>query len=138
MDKKIAGLLGAVAALSSLPSAQAAAPAIAPTHTADAMQVSSYADLLTPVPNAVAVLKADDAARAQMPADEAQATDGVQVAQYYYHHHHHHHQIFIRRYHHHHHHWRRWHHHHHHHRYYRHHHHHHHSHYMMLQRDEDA
>ncbi|AXK80542.1 hypothetical protein DW352_08450 [Pseudolabrys taiwanensis] len=138
MDKKIAGLLGAVAALSSLPSAQAAAPAIEPTHTADAMQVSSYADLLTPVPNAVAVLKADDAARAQMSADEAQAPDGVQVAQYYYHHHHHHHQIFIRRYHHHHHHWRRWHHHHHHHRYYRHHHHHHHSHYMMLQRDEDA
>lgn len=126
MDKKIAGLLGAVAALTSLPAAQAATN----VDTAQAMRASSYADLLTPVSNAMEVLKADDAARAARPATEAQALDGVQVAQYHHHHHHHHRRvIIIRRHRHHHHNWRPM-------RRYHHHHHHHHSHYMALPRDD--
>lgn len=117
MDKKIVGLLGAVAGLATVGAAQAATePGPAPT---DALRASSYADLLAPVPNAVEAMKADDAARAQAPK--------IEQAQYYYynpypyyyppyygypyryyHHHHHHH-----------HHWRR---------FFRHHHHHHHHH----------
>jgi hypothetical protein len=87
MDKKIAGLLGAVAGLATVSSAQAAiSPAPNPS---EALQASSYADLLAPIPNAVTLLKADDAARAQQPA--AKAVDDIQLAQGYYHHHHHHH-----------------------------------------------
>ncbi len=118
MDKKIAGLLGAVAALGTMGGAQAA-----PMPT-DTMQANSYADLLAPVPNAMAALQADNAARSRPSADER--ADGVQVAEYYHHHHHHHRRvIIIRRHHHHHHHYRRY-----------HHHHHHHSHYMAIPRDD--
>src|ERR1700752_458972 len=97
MDKKIAGLLGAVAGLATISSAQAAPePGPAPS---EALQASSYADLLAPIPNPVAALEADNAARAQ----------NLELAQYYnypysnysypyysypppyYHHHHHHH-----------------------------------------------
>jgi hypothetical protein len=113
MDKKIAGLLGAVTALTSVNAAPAATPA-APNPT-ETMRAASYADLLTPIPNAVALLDADDAARSQRPSTEG--AGGVQVAQYHHHHHHHHHRrvIIIRRHHHHHHHHYRRHHHHHHH-----------------------
>jgi hypothetical protein len=90
MEKKIAGLLGAVAALSTLNAAQAA-PTPAPT---DVLQASSFADLLEPIPNAAALLKAVDE---QGPAPKA--NENVQLAQYYYHHHHHHHHHgFYRRY----------------------------------------
>ncbi|HJU18515.1 MAG TPA: hypothetical protein VJ770_18850 [Stellaceae bacterium] len=106
MDKKIAGLLGAVAGLAMAGSAQAAlSPAANPSET---LQASSYADLLAPIPNAVALMKADDAARAQQP--NAAPSEDVQVAQrypFYHHHHHHHHHSYYgyyRRYHHHHHH----------------------------------
>jgi len=80
MDKKIAGLLGAAAALTTVSGAHAStAQTVAPAPT------TTYRDLLEPVPNAVAMLKADDAARAlQQPAR-------VQLAQYHHHHHHHHH-----------------------------------------------
>ncbi len=105
MDKKIAGLLGAVAGLASLGSAQAAVPATPPS--AAASDVQSYADLLTPVPNAVEQLKADNAARLQAPT--------VQLAQYYHHHDHHHHYRRTERHHHHYRQPRRHHHHHHHH-----------------------
>lgn len=119
MDKKIAGLLGAVAAVGTLNAAHAA-----PTpDPSDVLKVNSYADLLEPIPNAARVLQALDE---QAPAKPPEAN--VQVAQYYYHHHHHHH-----------HHGYWWHHHHHHgyygprvyvvpRRYYYHHHHHHHHH----------
>src|SRR5579872_4419086 len=55
MDKKIAGLLGAAAALTTFNGAQAtpAQPPLAPA--------AAYRDLLEPVPNAVEALKADDA-----------------------------------------------------------------------------
>jgi hypothetical protein len=87
MDKKIAGLLGAVAALGTFGSAEAA-PAPAP---ADVLQANSYAELLEPIPNAGALLQAIDE---QAP---AKASQNVQLAQYYYHHHHHHHHSFYRR-----------------------------------------
>jgi hypothetical protein len=56
MDKKIAGLLGAVSAMASLSSAQAAQPA----DPVGVLKVQSYADVLNPIPNAVVVLKAVD------------------------------------------------------------------------------
>lgn len=90
MDNRIAGLLGAAAALTTVTAAQAAAPI--QSELAPAM---SYQELLAPVPKALAALQADDARLAQMHAT------GSQLAQYYRHHHHHH---FRRRHHHHHHH----------------------------------
>ena len=81
MEKKIAGLLGAVASLGALGAVQAA-PAPAPT---DVLQVNSYAELLEPISNASAKLQ---------PLDEsapATAGNNVQLAQFYHHHHHHHH-----------------------------------------------
>jgi hypothetical protein len=79
MDKKIAGLLGAAAALTTISGVQAAAP-----QQTEAAAPSSYRELLEPVPNALASLKADDARLA------AGANDApVQLAQYHHHHHHH-------------------------------------------------
>lgn len=106
--KKIAGVLGAAVAATAMTGA-------APTTS---LAANSFADLLEPVPNAVAALKADDA-RAMAERSEGR----VQLAQYW-HHHHHHHRYWRRWYHHHHHHhhhlfWRRWHHHHHHHHHWR-------------------
>ena len=87
MEKNLAGLIGAVSALG----------AVLPSHSASAMPahnplaVSSYADLLKPIPDALALLRASDAAeaaRVRQPADE------VLTVQYYHHHHHHHHHNF--------------------------------------------
>jgi hypothetical protein len=116
MDKKIVGLVGAMSALASLSPAQAATQA-APDPS-EVLRAGSYGELLAPIPNALALLQAIDAA-------QTEAADGkVELAQYYHHHHHHHHHRFYRprvyiappriyrRYHHHH-------HHHHHHGYYR-------------------
>src|SRR6516162_5786353 len=55
MDKKLAGLLGAAAALTTMTAAKAA-PAVGPEFP----QVSSHRDLLDPIPNALPLLKADD------------------------------------------------------------------------------
>jgi hypothetical protein len=107
MEKMTAGLLGAVAALATMGTAQAATSAAAnPLHAA------SYADLLEPVQNAVAQVQADDAARAQR--SPSPASGDVELAQGYYygpppayyhhHHHHHHHHAYYRHHHHHHHH----------------------------------
>lgn len=118
MDKKIAGLLGAVAALSTVGAVQASAP------NANPMQANSYADLLKPVPNATAALAADDASRAKGRVKTAQLS--VEIGHHHHHHHHHHRRIIIRH-----------HHHHHHHRIIiRHHHHHHHSQYMAVPRKD--
>jgi hypothetical protein len=89
MDKKIAGLLGAVASLGTFGAAEAA-PAPAPT---DVLRANSYADLLEPIPDAAARLQAIDES-APVPS----AQDNVQVAQFYHHHHHHHHHSQYRRY----------------------------------------
>jgi hypothetical protein len=84
MEKKIAGLLGAVATLGAFGGAQAApTPGPAPT---DVLRANSFADLLEPIPNAAALLQAVDESTPVPSAD-----DNVQLAQFYHHHHHHHH-----------------------------------------------
>lgn len=97
MDKKIAGLLGAVAALASLDAAQAATSAV--PNPAATMRAGSYAELLAPIPNAVALLSADDAARTGQ-----SSAKGTQLAQHHHHHryhrrhrrhHHHHHSNYM-------------------------------------------
>jgi hypothetical protein len=89
MEKKIAGLLGAMATLGAFNAAQAA-PAPAPT---DVLRANSFADLLEPIPNAAALLQAVDESAPAQSADE-----NVQLAQLYYPHHHHHHHHAWRRY----------------------------------------
>jgi hypothetical protein len=95
MQKTIAGLLGTVAALGALGVAEAA-PTPDPN---EALKANSFAELLEPISNATALLKAMD----QAPSKPA-AESNVQLAQYYHHHHHHHHHRYWRRYYHHHHH----------------------------------
>jgi hypothetical protein len=91
MEKKIAGLLGAMATLGAFNAAQAApSPSPAPT---DVLRANSFADLLEPIPNAAALLQAVDESAPTPSADE-----NVQLAQFYHHHHHHHHHSAYRRY----------------------------------------
>ena len=111
MDKRIAGLLGAVAAVGTLNTAQAA-PNPSPAET---LRANSFAELLEPIPDAAALLQAVDE---QHPAPSADAN--VQLAQYHHHHHHHHAYrryvpriVVVPRRHHHHHHHHHYHHHHH-------------------------
>jgi hypothetical protein len=89
MDRKIAGLLGAAAALTTATAAYAAT-----ATPAELPLAANYQDLLTPVPNPVVALRADDARLAKAPAGE------MKIAQA----HHHHHRPPPRRHHHHHHH----------------------------------
>jgi hypothetical protein len=84
MDKRVAGLLGAAAAVTVVTGAQAA-----PAQPAQLTAASNYRDLLEPIPNAVALLKADEASRGQ--AAPAAKLERVQ----YHHHHHHHHNGFF-------------------------------------------
>jgi hypothetical protein len=114
MDKKIAGLAGAVSGLAMMTAAEAAQP----REVTEVLNARSYAELLQPIPNAVALLMAADAVNAARAKAETEQDPNVKLAQYYWDHHHHHH--------HHHHRWYYHHHHHHHYRWYRHHHHHHH------------
>jgi hypothetical protein len=91
MGKKIAGLVGALATLGAFNGAEAApTPSPAPT---DILRANSFADLLQPIPNAAALLRAVDESRPAQSADE-----NVQLAQFYHHHHHHHHHHGWRRY----------------------------------------
>jgi hypothetical protein len=92
MEKKIAGLLGAMATLGAFNAAEAAPiPSPAPT---DVLRANSFADLLEPIPNAAALLQAVDESNPAPTANE-----NVQLAQFYHHHHHHHHHhSFYRRY----------------------------------------
>jgi len=94
MDKKIAGLLGAVATLGALGAAQAA-PVPVP---ADVVRANSFAGLLEPIPNAASLLQVVDKTA---PAPEANVELAQLVVVRHHHHHHHHH---MRRHHHHHHH----------------------------------
>jgi hypothetical protein len=112
MDKKIAGLAGALAIA-------AVTPGEAATPEQPLSRANAYAELLKPIPNAAAELKAAEAAELEKAAAE-QAAPRTQLAQYwgydgyyYHHHHHHHHDGYWRR--------RRY-------YYYYHHHHHHHHH----------
>src|SRR5579859_1596326 len=81
MDKRTATLFGAAAAL-------AAVPALASPPQAPAVpQASSYADLLTPIPNAVERLQAADAQDAKL--IPAQYDDYGRYNRHHHHHHHH-------------------------------------------------
>lgn len=87
MDKKIAGLLGAAAALTTMSAAQATS--VQPTLSGPA---PSYRSLLDPIPNALPLFKADDALRTGAGRTQlAQVSVGVGVAHHHHHHHHHHH-----------------------------------------------
>jgi len=88
MDKKLAGLLGA-AALSTVASAQAA-----PVQSTQPAPAMSYRDLLAPIPDALPMLKADDARLAQQPAAERLAQIHVELG-HHHHHHHHHHRVIV-------------------------------------------
>ncbi len=108
MDKKIAGLLGAAAALTTMTAAAQAAPAQS-TELAPAM---SYRDLLDPIPNAAPLLKADNERLARQSSQATRlAQISVQVGHHHHHHfrvehhhHHHHHRTVVIKHHHHHHH----------------------------------
>jgi hypothetical protein len=102
MEKTVAGVIGAVGALVA---AQPHAASALPASFDAAMQASSYADLLKPIPNAQALLKAGAAERLPT-ANDADDDPAIQQVQYYHHHHyyyHHHHRYY---HHHHHHHYR--------------------------------
>jgi hypothetical protein len=120
MNKRISALLGAVSGLA-LTAGQASA---APTPDISTIEnPRSYSELLDPIPNALTILKASDAATesgAKAPSSPS-SDPNVKLAYDHHHHHYHHH--------HHHHHY----HHHHHHHHYHHHHHHHHHHYPHYQ-----
>jgi hypothetical protein len=99
MDKTVIGLAAAIGAMTPMVAAHAE---VAPSDLSRAMEANSFAELLQPIPNAVAILKVADEQGSAKPGE------GVQLAQDHHHHHHH------RYYHHHHHHHRRWDNHHHH------------------------
>ncbi len=95
MKRRKAGLVGALAGLAAMGGASAQAASHTGAMPPEPMQITSYSDLLRPVPNAVELLRAHDALlRAR--AGEMQAR-GMNV-QYYegddHHHHHHHHQDY--------------------------------------------
>jgi hypothetical protein len=70
--------------------------ALAPVNAVQAREVTevlnarSYAELLQPIPNAVALLMAADAVKVARAKAEAEQNPNVKLAQYGYHHHHHH------------------------------------------------
>ena len=77
MERKIAGLLGAMAALGAFNAAEAAPmPSPAPS---DVLRANSFAELLDPIPNAAALLQAVDESGSASSADE-----NVQLAQYHH------------------------------------------------------
>jgi hypothetical protein len=84
MEKKIAGVLGAVAALSTLTAVQAT-----PT---DVLRANSYAELLSPIPDAAAQLKALDEREASGAGGQEK---NLQLAYHHHHHHHHHHRAYF-------------------------------------------
>jgi hypothetical protein len=89
MERKTAGLLGALAGLATLgaTSAQAATDAAAQPEP---MAVTSYADLLRPIPNATAALRSHNAEMMDQ-AGKAPVAEQVDWPGNDHHHHHHHH-----------------------------------------------
>jgi hypothetical protein len=84
MERKIATLVGAAAALAA-GSALAAAPVSPVLAEAPAAVATSYAELLEPIPNAVERLRAANEGAAQL----AQYRDDSGAAHHHHHHHHH-------------------------------------------------
>jgi hypothetical protein len=100
MDQKIVGIVGAIAGLASLGATQSTATA---TPNPEALKgAQSFAELLDPIPNALAMLRAAD--RIAPAQNQAEPTADVKVAQNHHHHHHHRYVKPKRRHHHHHHH----------------------------------
>lgn len=102
MDIRTIGLLGAIAGAATIVSAHAA-PA-APNETAPSLAPASYTELLGPVADPVAQLKAQNAALREQDArgpasEDAWSGDVRRVDQYQRHHHHHHHRQQRRSYH---------------------------------------
>jgi hypothetical protein len=89
MDKKIAGLFGAAAALTAINTTTQATPA----QNTELAPATTYRDLLNPVPNALSALIADNARLSRDQANER--TQLAQVSVQVGHHHHHHHQVRI-------------------------------------------
>lgn len=106
MEKKTTGLVCALAGLASMGAAQAAPHPVQPAERPT--PAASYAALLTPIPNALEVLKASDEALAKAPAprqaEQVQFFPGGPPPGYHHHHHHHHHAYYPPPHHHHHHH----------------------------------
>jgi hypothetical protein len=92
MERKT-GLIAALAGVAAL--GTSAAQAASPTPPRESMAITSYADLLRPVPNAVEALKANDAVLREQarnaPAEVQQADWGND---HHHHHHHHHHDYY--------------------------------------------
>jgi hypothetical protein len=92
MDKKIVGIVGAITGLAAIDQSQAAA---ATTPAPQPASPRSFAELLDPIPNAVAALRAADAVAAREAAAGGQEP-ATQVAGMKHHHHanhHHHHRV---------------------------------------------
>ncbi len=84
---KVCGLIGAVAALT-IGSMQIAA---AQPDPAEILQAQSFAELLRPIPNAMAALSAVEAQPAASGGGERMAQDYDYGYHHHHHHHHHHH-----------------------------------------------
>ena len=84
MDKRIAGLLGAAAAIATVGGANATEVQGNPVNHA-----TSYRDLLDPVPNALAALKAEEAQRASAPSASEKLAQVIIGVGHHHHHHHH-------------------------------------------------
>jgi hypothetical protein len=86
MDKKTAGLVGAISGLVTISAVEAARA----QEVTEILSARSYAELLQPIPNAVALLMAADELTAARDKAEAGQNSNVQLAQDHHHHHHHH------------------------------------------------
>jgi hypothetical protein len=86
MDKKTASLVGAISALVTISAVEAARA----QEVTDVLSARSYAELLQPIPNAVALLMAADEVTAARDKAEAGQTPNVQLVRDHHHHHHHH------------------------------------------------
>ena len=71
MDNKIVGLVGAISGLASLDAAQAAT--VAGPNATEVLGARSYAELLDPIPNALALLREVEAADPAPGADSSAA-----------------------------------------------------------------
>jgi hypothetical protein len=90
MDKKIAALLGAAAAVATVGGANAT-----PAPDNEPAAATTYRDLLNPVVKPLEALKADDARLANKPAEDVKVAQiGIVIG--HHHHHHHHHQVVPR------------------------------------------
>lgn len=94
MERKIAGLVGTLAGLATLGSSGAHAAADATAMQQEPLSVTSYADLLQPIPNATEVLKAHNAKlmeQARSAPPELERVQWHRDGEHRHHHHHHHH-----------------------------------------------